>query len=72
METRNQHDEMYAPKTLYNLLCAIPREMRVQNPNYPNFLEKRDPTFAAFLTTFKLKFCTAHLPFSAEFLGREA
>ena len=51
LETRNQRGKKYPPKTLYNLLCGILREMRVQNPNYPNYLDKQDSTFAAFLNT---------------------
>ena len=43
--------KVYPPKTLCNLLCGILRKVRVQNPNYLNFLDKQDPTFAAFFNT---------------------
>ena len=50
-ETRNRNGDLYPPKTLYSLLCGILRHMRVENPEYPNFLDKKDPAFTGFLNT---------------------
>ena len=50
-ETRNKNGDPYPPKTVYNLLCAILREMRTQNPEYPNFLNKQDPAYSRLLNT---------------------
>ena len=50
-ETRNQAGDPYPPRSIYALLCGILREMRVQEPNYPNFLEKSNPVFSQFHIT---------------------
>ncbi len=50
-ETRNQRGEPYPPKSLYNMTCAIVREMRTQNAAYPNFMNKQDPAFTRFTNT---------------------
>lgn len=50
-ETRNKNGEPYPPRTVYSLLSGILREMRVQNPEYPNFLKKDDPVFNKFQKT---------------------
>ena len=46
METRAQNGENYPPKTLYALLTGLLRHMRAQNPLYPNFLDRKNPSFA--------------------------
>ena len=48
---RSKDSNPYPPKTVYVLLCGILREMRVTNPNYPNFLNKDDPGFHTFHVT---------------------
>ena len=50
-ETRNQAGDPYPPRSIYALLCGILREMQVQEPNYPNFLEKSNPVFSQFHIT---------------------
>lgn len=50
-ETRNQNGEKYPPRTLYSLLTGILRYMRIENSNYPNFLEKNSPVFSGFAKT---------------------
>lgn len=47
-ETRNQEGKRYSPKTLYSLLMRILHYMRLENPHYPNFLDKANPDFAVF------------------------
>ena len=37
-EMRNKDGDLYPPKTVYALLCGILCEMRIANPDYPNFL----------------------------------
>lgn len=51
LETRNHVGQPYPPKTVYSLLCGILREMRVSNPQYPNFLQKDDASFNKFHVT---------------------
>ena len=50
VETRSKDSNPYPPKTVYALLCGILREMRVANPEYPNFLNKDDPGFVPFMS----------------------
>lgn len=44
-ETRNKEGKRYSPKTLYSLLSGILRHMRIENPHYPNFLDKSNADF---------------------------
>ena len=46
-ETRNKEGKKYCPKTIYSLLTGILRHMTVENPRYPNFLDK-NPVFVGF------------------------
>lgn len=50
-ETQNYWGDVYPPRTLYCLLCGTLRHMCVENPEYPNFLDKKDPAFTGFLNT---------------------
>ena len=47
-ETRNKAGQPYPPKTVYSLLSGILRHMTIQNPNYPNFLQKNSVPFVDF------------------------
>ena len=47
-ETRNKDGKRYPPKTLYSLLTGILRSMTLENPRYPNFLEKKSVDFVDF------------------------
>jgi hypothetical protein len=49
-ETRNHNGENYPPKSLYAIVTGILRSMRLENPNYPNILDKHDTTFLEFQT----------------------
>ena len=42
---------LYPPKTIQAILAGILRAMRAQNPNYPNFFNKEDPSFTTFNVT---------------------
>ena len=50
-ETRSKNGDFYSPKSIYALLTGILRYMKVENPVYPNFLDKGDPAFSTFLVT---------------------
>lgn len=50
-ETRGHNGEPYPSRTLYAILTGIIRYMRSNNPNYPNFLEKKSPAFVEFMST---------------------
>lgn len=50
-ETRSKSGQPYSPKSIYALLCGILRQMRAENPKYPNFLENSDPEFSSFSRT---------------------
>lgn len=49
-ETRNGDGENYPPRSLNSILAGILRNMREQNSDYPNFLNKKDPRFRTFHT----------------------
>ena len=49
-ETRNHKGERYPLKTIHALLSGILRFMRLENPSYPNFSDKSDPSFKTFQT----------------------
>ena len=44
-ETRNSKGEPYPPSTIYQLLSGLLRSMREQNPECPNFVDKKNPSF---------------------------
>ena len=44
-ETRKQHGSEYPPKTLYQLLAGLLRDMRSRKPNCCNFLDPDDHRF---------------------------
>ena len=48
-EIRNKSGNLYSPTSIYTLHCGIFRKVRVENPNYPNFLE------SSFLPLFYIK-----------------
>ena len=50
-ETRSKSGDAYSPKSIYALLTSILRHMRLENSDYPNFLDKDDPAFSTFLIT---------------------
>ena len=50
-ETRSKSGDAYSPKSIYALLTGILRHMRLENSDYPNFLDKDDPAFSTFLIT---------------------
>ena len=50
-ETRSRTGDPYPPKTIQAILAGILRAMRAQNPNYPNFFNKEDPSFTTFNVT---------------------
>ena len=43
VETRNAAGEPYPPATIYQLLSALLRSMRAENPACKNFLDKKNP-----------------------------
>ena len=44
-ETRNSKGEPYPPSTIYQLLSGLLRSMREHNPECPNFVDKKNPSF---------------------------
>ena len=56
-ETRNKAGQPYPPKTVYSLLSGILRHMTIQNPNYPNFLQKNSVPFVDFHRCLDNFFC---------------
>lgn len=47
-ETRNKNGDRYPPRTIHSLLSGILRSMRTDKPSYPNFFDRKDPTFKSF------------------------
>ena len=54
-ETRSRTGDPYPPKTIQAILAGILRAMKAQNPNYPNFFNKEDPSFTTFNMTMVLE-----------------
>ena len=54
-ETRSKRGKEYHPKTIMSLLAGILRCMRANNPHYPNFLSKENPSFTSFHVTHMTK-----------------
>ena len=50
-ETRTKNGEMYPPGSIHSLLTGILRNMRENNPDYPNFLNKDNPVFRKFMVS---------------------
>ena len=44
-ETRNKKGEFYTPSTLRQLLCGLFRHMKNAKPDFPNFIDKKNPHF---------------------------
>ena len=44
-EARNSEGKRYSPTSLHGLLCGLLRHMRGNNPETPNFLDKKDLRF---------------------------
>ena len=42
-EARKVNGERYPPKTLFQLMAGLLRHARSIDPNYPNFLDPKDP-----------------------------
>lgn len=51
LETRNQNGKNYPPQSLYSIVTGILHRMKNENPEYPNFLDKKDPIFVPFQIT---------------------
>ena len=50
-ETQSKNGKQYLPKTNQSLLGGILCSMRMENPKYPNFLDREDSSFTSFLLT---------------------
>lgn len=46
LETKKTNGEPYPPSTLHQLMCGLLRHMRAIKPECPNFLDKKDTSFA--------------------------
>ena len=44
-ETSKVNGDPYPPKTLYEILCGLLRHARLEDPSFPNFLDKNDTRF---------------------------
>ena len=45
-ETSKVNGDPYPPKTLYEILCGLLRHARLEDPSFPNFLDKNDARFS--------------------------
>ena len=45
---RSKDGDPYPPKTIQSLLTGIVHSVKLENPSYPNFLNKEDPAFSTF------------------------
>ena len=57
IETRKNKGKQYPPSTIHQLLTGILRHMRESNPQAPNFLDKKNPTFRGLHGTLDNLFC---------------